>query len=102
MARYAEFHLTRGNDVRMGPRLPQLLGDAGLEVVEKVGSYACIPGSVMAEGGPLRAAEDAMMASGFLDASEPERWEQARRRFASRPDALVWVPQFVAIGRRPG
>lgn len=99
--RYAEFHRSMGNDVRMGPRLPVLLAEAGLELVETAGSYACIPGAALALGGPLRAAQEAMAAAGFLEESEAERWEDARQRFAQRPDALLWMPFFIAVGRRP-
>lgn len=99
--RYTEFHRAMGNDVRMGPRLPELLAEAGLEVVETAGAYACIPGAVLALGGPLRAAQDAMVAAGALDPSQAEQSEQARQRFAQRPGALLWMPQFIAVGRRP-
>lgn len=98
---YAKFHRARGNDVRMGPRLPELLADAGLEVVETAGAYACIPGALMALGGPLRAAQDAMVDAGALDHAEAARWEQARQRFARLRGSLVWMPQFIAVGRRP-
>lgn len=99
--RYAEFHRSMGNDVRMGPRLPALLTEAGLEVVETAGAYACIPAALLGLGGPLLAAQDAMVAAGALDPSEAEQSEQARQRFAQRPGALLWMPQFIAVGRRP-
>lgn len=99
--RYAEFHRSMGNDVRMGPRLPVLLVEAGLEVVETAGAYACIPAAVLELGGPLRAAQGAMVAAGVLDPSEVEQSEQIRQRFAQRPGALMWMPQFIAVGRRP-
>ena len=99
--RYAEYHRAMGNDVRMGPRLPVLLAEAGLEVVEVAGAYACIPAAVLGLGGPLRAAQDAMVAAGALDAAEAQRSAEARQRFAQHPGALLWMPQFVAVGRRP-
>lgn len=100
MSRYAEFHRARGNDVRIGPRLPALLAGAALEVAETAAAYACIPGALTAAGGPLRAAQEAMLAEHQLDEEESEQWEAARQRFASLPGALLWIPHFVAVGRR--
>lgn len=99
--RYAEFHRAMGNDVRMGPHLPALVARAGLELVEAAGTYVRIPGGLLRLGGPLRAAQQAMVAAGALEASEADQWEAARQRFAQRPGAVLWMPQFVAVGRRP-
>ena len=99
--RYAQFHRLMGNDVRMGPRLPVLLAEAGLELVETAGSYACIPGVALAMGGPLRAAQESMVAAGVVDATEAEHWEEARQGLSQRAGALLWKPLFIAVGRRP-
>ncbi len=101
MRRYAAFHRRRGNDVRIGPQLGFMLRTAGLEVVENRGSYVRLPGPAVAEGGPLRAAREAMVASGDLQPGDEERWAAARLRFAERPGAEVWLPSFIAIGRQP-
>lgn len=101
MTRYADFHRRRGNDVRIGSQLGVLLRAAGLEVVEHRGSYQRLPAAAIAEGGPLRAAREAMLASGDLQGGDEERWEAARARFGERADAELWMPSFVAIGRAP-
>ncbi len=101
MTRYADFHRRRGNDVRIGPQLGVLLRAAGLEAVEHRGTYQRIPAAAVADGGPLRAAREAMLASGDLQPEDEERWEAARARFGARADAELWMPAFIAIGRAP-
>jgi precorrin-6B methylase 2 len=98
---YAAFHRARGNDVRMGPRLPVLLQDAGLDVVDAAGWFVTLPAATIATGGPWRASQDAMIAEGFLDPDDLDRWEQSRQRFAALDGGIMWMPQFVAVGRRP-
>ena len=75
---------------------------AGLEVAEHQGSYQRIPALLIAAGGPLVSAQDAMIASGIATAEEAEAWESARQRFSALPDAEVWMASFIAIGRKPG
>jgi SAM-dependent methyltransferase len=101
MERYVAFHRSLGNDVRTGPFLPVLLRDAGLDVVDTSGLLLAVPAEQMALGGPLRAAQDAMAAAGFLGNDEVKGWEAERQRFARVPHALLWMPVYVAIGRRP-
>lgn len=101
MTRYAAFHRRRGNDVRIGTQLGTMLRSAGLEVVEHRGTYQRLPAAAMTEGGPLRAAREAMAASGDLQPGDEERWDAARRRFGERAGAEVWIPSFIAIGQRP-
>lgn len=100
--RYSAFHRALGNDVRMGPRLGALLRAAGLEVAEHQGTFQRIPALLMAAGGPLVSAQDAMIATGIATAEEAEAWEAARQRFSALPDAEVWMGSFIAIGRKPG
>jgi SAM-dependent methyltransferase len=99
--RYAQFHRSLGNDARMGPRLGSLLRAAGLEVAEHRGEFQRIPALLLAAGGPLVSAQDAMLAAGIVKAEETETWEAARQRFAALPDADLWFASFVAIGRKP-
>ena len=99
--RYTEFHRSLGNDVRMGPRLGTLLRDAGLEVAEHRGGFQRIPAVVVAAGGPLVAAQAAMLSRGLLTPDEAEAWEAARQRFVAIPDAELWMATFIAIGRKP-
>ncbi len=100
--RYSAFHQALGNDVRIGARLGALLRAAGLEVAEHQGSFQRIPALLMAAGGPLVSAQEAMIASGVLSADETDAWEAARQRFTSLPDAELWFAGFIAIGRKPG
>jgi SAM-dependent methyltransferase len=100
--RYAEFHRSLGNDVRMGARLGALVRAAGLEVAEHRGTFQRVPAMLLAGGGPLVSAQDAMIASGILKRDETETWESARQRFAALPDAELWFASFIAIGRKPG
>jgi ubiquinone/menaquinone biosynthesis C-methylase UbiE len=101
-ARYAEFHRLLGNDVRMGPRLGSMLRAAGLEVAEHRGEFQRVPALLLAAGGPIVSAQDAMIASGIVTAEETVAWESARQRFSAQPDAEVWFATFIAIGRKPG
>lgn len=100
--RYAQFHRSLGNDVRMGPRLGSLLRAAGLEVAEHRGQFERIPAMFLAAGGPIVSAQDAMIASGLVTSDEVVEWEAARQRFAAQPDAELWFATFIAIGRKPG
>ncbi|MEO6122019.1 MAG: methyltransferase domain-containing protein [Acidimicrobiales bacterium] len=98
--RYSDFHRSLGNDPRMGPRLSALLVDAGLAVVERQGRWLALPAVLMREGGPLRAAQEAMVAAGLVAPGEIPGWEAARHRFSEIPGAVVWAPFFLAVGRR--
>ena len=100
-AAYAEFHRSLGNDTRMGPRLGAMMRTSGLEVVEHRGFFQRVPGVMVATGGPLASAKDAMIAAGIMTSEDAERWEGERHRFAGIPDAEIFSPVFVAIGRRP-
>jgi len=99
--RYAEFHRALGNDVRMGARLGSLLRAAGLELAEHRGIFQRVPAMLLAMGGPLVSAQDAMIATGIVKQDETEAWESARQRFAALPDAELWFANFLAIGRKP-
>ena len=100
--RYAAFHRALGNDVRMGARLGALVRAAGLEVAEHRGSFQRVPAMLLADGGPLVSAQDAMIAEGVLKEDEVDAWSAARQRFAAQPDAEMWFATFIAIGRKPG
>lgn len=100
-AAYADFHHALGNDVRMGPRLGAMMRAADLEVVEHRGYFQSIPAAMVATGGPLASARDAMIAAGSISAEDAEEWDRERRRFSAIPDAEVWSAIFIGIGRRP-
>ena len=100
-ARYADFHRSLGNDPRLGTQLGAMLRTAGLEVAEHRGVFQRIPAMLVADGGPLASAQDAMIAAGIISAEEAVAWRAARQRFAALPDAEAWFATFVAIGRKP-
>jgi hypothetical protein len=79
-----------------------MLRAAGLEVAEHRGEFQRVPAVLLAAGGPIVSAQDAMIASGIVTADEIVAWESARQRFAAQPDAEVWFATFIAIGRKPG
>ena len=101
LERYADFHRALGNDARLGSRLGSMMRAAGLEIVEAQGAYQVIPASLLASGGPLVAAQDAMIDAGILSTDEVEPWHAARQRFAAQSDAELWMAGFHAIGRKP-
>jgi SAM-dependent methyltransferase len=101
MERYTEFHRRRGNDLQTGLRLGKLLTAAGLELVVHRGWYQIMtPPPGMRP--PPWAAREAMLAAGVVTPDDVERWSEAFERMdagASKP--TLFMPQFVAIGRRP-
>lgn len=99
--RYAQFHRMLGNDPRIGPRLAVLLAQAGLDVVERIGRWMAVPAAMMRGRGPLQAAAPAMITAGAATAAETARWQVEQERFADTPGAVVWLPLFIAVGRRP-
>ena len=100
-AAYAEFHRGLGNDVRMGPRMGVMMQAAGLDVVEHRGFFQRIPAAMVATGGPIASARDAMIAAGVVSADEADTWVAERQRFGAIPDAEIWSAVFIAIGHRP-
>jgi SAM-dependent methyltransferase len=100
--KYAKFHSDRGNDLQTGLRLAKLLSAAGLDVLVHQGRYNIVstqPGFRP----PPWAAREAMLAQGVVTNEDVERWRRAFDRMdaaARRPTAFV--PQFVALGRKPG
>jgi SAM-dependent methyltransferase len=101
--RYAEFQRARGNNPGIGPRLHVLLAGAGLDVTAVDAWYAVIPASVLAAGGggAAEAAQQTMMAAGALTEEDVEHFAEARARAFADPLARVFMPQFIAVGRRP-
>jgi hypothetical protein len=101
--RYDAFQRTRGNDPRIGPRLHVLLAAAGLEVTAVDASYAVVPAQVLRDsgGGAAAAARGAMVAAGALTEDEVDQFARARERAFANPLARAFLPQFVAVGRRP-
>jgi SAM-dependent methyltransferase len=99
LRRYSDFQSTRGNNVRIGPEVGAIMRGAGLEAVETAGWFSVVPAALLALGGPMLAASEAMLAAGMLSAEEAERWDIERRRFADIPGAALWAPLFLTVGR---
>lgn len=99
--RYEEFHRKRGNDLKIGTRLDELLAAAGLEVAAFRGHVEVLtppPGM----RGPAWAARDALVADGLATPDDLVRWDEAFRR-AERENTQIkiFAGRFVAYGRRP-
>jgi SAM-dependent methyltransferase len=98
--RYAAFHAARGNDIRVGLRVGELLQRAGLHLGDVQALCALLqpPPGVRH---PAFAAMDAMVAEGLATPADAARWEAAVERMDAQPDRpRFFVPLFAAIGRR--
>jgi SAM-dependent methyltransferase len=99
--RYTEFHRRRGNDLQTGLRLGKLLTAAGLDLVAHRGWYQIMtppPGTRP----PPWAAREAMLAAGVVTQDDLRRWSAALDRLdAEGAKPTLFIPQFVAIGRKP-
>ena len=99
--RYGQWHAQRGNDLSVGLRLAELLGAAGLEVIDFQGRFQIIdppPGM----RGPSWAARDALVEAGLATSDDVARWQAAFDRvdrMTERP--TLFVALFFATGRRP-
>jgi ubiquinone/menaquinone biosynthesis C-methylase UbiE len=100
MDRYANFHRSLGNDPSVGVRLGKLIAEAGLELLQHLGSYR-----IMAWPPGLRpapwVAREAMLAAGAVTPDDLSRWQAAFERMdaqAQRPTRFI--PHFIAMGRR--
>ena len=97
--RYRAFHAAKGNDLRVGMRLPALMEGAGLVVEDYRGWF-----NIMRPTGALRppawAAREAMIESGHATEDDVARWERAFAEMETmRP--RVFAPLFGCVGRRP-
>lgn len=100
--RYADFQRSRGNSVDIGPRLGPLVAGAGFDLVEHEGWFNAIPARLLALGGPVVAARPDMLAGGVITEADARRYDDAAARVARIPDALLFTPLYVAVGRKPG
>jgi SAM-dependent methyltransferase len=99
--RYQQWHAQQGNDGSVGLRLGELLVAAGLVDVEHDGRYYIFPIRAGFRP-PSWAAREALVAAGLATQGDVDRWEAAFRRLdeqEARP--TMFIPQFVAFGRRP-
>lgn len=99
VARYGDFQQRRGNNIAIGPHLGELLVGAGLAISERAAMINVVPSHLLL-GGPVVAAQAEMQAAGVANDADVERWAGARRRFASDPNAVMFMPLYVAVGRR--
>ncbi|GAA1974200.1 methyltransferase domain-containing protein [Catenulispora subtropica] len=96
--RYEEMHRRRGNDLRVGTRLDELLIAAGLELVHFQGRVDVVtppPGM----RGPAWAARDALVAEGLATPEDIARWDEAFQRVDS--SVRFFGAMFTAYARRP-
>jgi SAM-dependent methyltransferase len=98
--RYCAFHTARGNDIRVGLRVGELLQAAGLHLddVQALTTLLQPPPGVRH---PAFAAMDAMVAEGHASPADVARWHAAFEHMdgeVERP--RFFVPFFAAIGRR--
>ncbi len=99
--RYHQFHTRLGNDLSVGLRLADLLMLAGLEQVDHRGDYQIVR-SQAGMRPPSWAAREQMQATGIIDSDDIARWESEFQRLDSGQTSLtMFVPVFVAVGRKP-
>jgi precorrin-6B methylase 2 len=98
--KYAQFHRARGDDPQIGLRLARLLTAADLEVLTFVGRYTIITAPPGLRP-PAWAARDAMLSEGAVTEADLARWEAAFAAADAAPTRpTIFVPNFVAVGRR--
>ncbi len=87
----------RGGDADIGPRLPSLLRQAGLQSVEiAVAQLAATEGEVKTiQPLTLELYSEAIIADSLADAAEVERVARALYAFAADPHTVMSVPRFV-------
>jgi hypothetical protein len=94
----------RGGDPNIGPRLPILLSDAGLEnvamtIVQPIGTEGEVK---LMNPITLENIADALLADGLAARQEIDVLIQELTRFAENPRTVAGVPRIVqAWGRRP-
>ncbi|HUR75178.1 MAG TPA: methyltransferase domain-containing protein [Sporichthya sp.] len=99
--RYLAYHAQRGNDLRVGLRLADLLERAGLDIVVETIRVAVvdIPRGFRP---PAWAAREAMVAAGVISAGDVERWAAGYAEIDAGDRRLRgFFPTFVAAGRKP-
>jgi SAM-dependent methyltransferase len=101
IARYREFQRNRGNNVDVGPRLGPLIGGAGLEVLEQAGWFSAVPAPLLTLGGPIVAARSEMLGAGIITEHDARRYDEAMKRVTGVPHAVLFMPLFLAVGRKP-
>jgi SAM-dependent methyltransferase len=96
---YLRFHAGRGNDLSVGLKLGDLLEGAGLHVER----HRCVSTVVRwpaGTRGPQWAARQAMVDDGVATYDDLARWDEAFERRDRGPAPWMFVPVYVAIGRR--
>lgn len=98
--RYFAFHAARGNDLQIGLRLAELLGTAGLDVVEHRGQLHTLTRQ-SGQRGPAWAAREFMIAAGFATPEDVRRWDKAFTDLdTGQCQPTYFIAGFIAIGRR--
>jgi ubiquinone/menaquinone biosynthesis C-methylase UbiE len=100
-AAYRELHARQGNDLSVGLRLGELLTAAGLETIEFTGRYQIVRPTAGIQS-PAWAARDRLLSEGLATSEEVAEWGALFDRIQrQRIEITIFLPQFVAIGRRP-
>ena len=98
--RYRLFQHARGNDLAVGRRLADLIEMAGLELVEFTGRIR-VAERQRGVRPPAWAARTTLLAEGFIDNSDIQRYEAAFARMDTQArQPRIFIPEFTAIGRR--
>jgi ubiquinone/menaquinone biosynthesis C-methylase UbiE len=98
--RYRLLHERAGHLLNVGSVLGSLLVHAGLALTHRDASFSVLS-PFPPSGGPLGAAEDALLATGLATTDEITAFRRAAADLAADPDSALFIPLFVAAGRRP-
>jgi SAM-dependent methyltransferase len=105
VALYTEVVRQRGGDACVGPRLPELLEEAGLDAVEM---QVALPAFRRGEGKRLAAVtlehvRASVVAAGVASAQEVDGLVAELEAFAADPRTIVSLPRIFQVwGRKPG
>jgi ubiquinone/menaquinone biosynthesis C-methylase UbiE len=98
--RWFELMRRRHNDLEIGAKLGRLMGDAGLEILDRTARIGVFSGDAMLRGGPW-AARAAIVQAGLATQADVTRWDYAFSSYAERLGPRVFfAPWYRAIGRR--
>ena len=101
-SRFLSLLVSLGNDLAIGPKLGQLIVDAGLELVDRGARYDVSPIDGSIGHGLGAQARPAMQKAELATPADFARWDAASARYLERlGDKVVFAPIFRAVGRRP-
>jgi len=99
--RWLELLRSQGNDIQIGPRLVHIVGESGLEIVDRGARFSIVDLSTGIRP-TAWAAKTAIIGAGLASERDFKKWEDAYQRYLELPgQKLLFVPHFWAVGRRP-